>query len=51
MRGTKAKKIRREIQNNGGSTKTKKYFRVRSTGQIVADTGRRMYQGAKGRAS
>lgn len=47
MRGTKAKKIRRKVQDMGLNTKTKQYYRVEETGQIVGDKGRTVYQNEK----
>lgn len=49
MRGTKAKKIRRKVQNSRLNTKTKQYYRVKETGQIVGDKGRSVYQKEKER--
>lgn len=46
MRQKKAKKIRREFQDRGLSTKTKQLYKMES-GQIVADKNRRMYQKEK----
>lgn len=43
MRGTVAKRIRREHQNTGAHTKSKKYFRG-SNGMVLADRDRRTYQ-------
>ena len=43
MRGTKAKRIRREHQDTGAHTKARSYSKLDS-GQILADRDRRTYQ-------
>lgn len=43
MRGTVAKRIRREHQDSGMNCRTKAY-QIGSNGMIIADRGRRVYQ-------
>lgn len=50
MRGTKAKEIRRDMQNRRMNTKARPDgYRRMSNGQIIADNNRDAYQKAKGR--
>jgi hypothetical protein len=43
MRGTVAKRIRREHESTGAHTKSRKYFRG-DNGMVLADRDRRVYQ-------
>lgn len=47
MRGKKAKEIWNAVVGNDASRRNRKYYRVKKTGQIVADGLRRAYQYAK----
>jgi len=47
LRGTKAKRIRKQVYGPDGSPRFRKYIQNSKTGQIIADPKRDLYQKMK----